>query len=226
MVAIQSISARIGRTTGLGIAGNLLRHCPKWLLHGLVAALTFANVCNIGADLNLVALAIMATTAATLHVSNVKEIESAAQAAEALRPLAGPFAFSLFSLGIVGTGLLAVPVLAGSAAYALGEARRWPVGLSRQPKQAKAFYGTIAVATLIGAVANALKVSPIKALVWSAVLNAIAAAPIMVRLIQMATNPTAMGKFTISRRSRAVGWFATLVMGVASLGFIISSGFG
>jgi Mn2+/Fe2+ NRAMP family transporter len=174
---------------------------------------------------NLVALAIMATAAATLHASNIKEIESAAQAAEALRPLAGEFAFSLFSLGIIGTGLLSVPVLAGSAAYALGEARRWPVGLSRQPQQAKAFYGTIAVATLVGTVANALKVSPIKALVWSAVLNAIAAAPIMVLLMQMATNPAVMGKFTISRRSRAVGWLATLVMAVASLGFIISFGF-
>jgi Mn2+/Fe2+ NRAMP family transporter len=117
-------------------------------------------------------------------------------------------------------------VLAGSAAYALGEARRWPVGLARQPKQAKAFYGTIAIATLIGAIANVLKISPIKALVWSAVLNAIAAVPIMVLLMQMATNATVMGKFTISRRSRAVGWIATLIMGAASLGFIISLAFG
>lgn len=175
---------------------------------------------------NLVALAIMATAAATLHGSAVKEIESAAQAAEALRPLAGSFAFAVFSLGIIGTGLLSVPVLAGSAAYALGEARRWPVGLAQRPKQAKAFYGTIAVATLIGATANLLKISPIKALVWSAVLNAIAAVPIMVLLMQMATNASIMGKFTISRRSRVVGWIATLTMGAASLGFIISLAFG
>jgi Mn2+/Fe2+ NRAMP family transporter len=171
---------------------------------------------------NLVALAIMATAAATLHASRVKEIESAAQAAEALRPLAGPFAFALFSIGIIGTGLLSVPVLAGSAAYALGEARRWPVGLSRQPKQAKAFYGTIAVATLIGAVANMLKVSPMKALVWSAVLNAIVAVPIMMLLMRISTNSSVMGEFTISRRSRVLGWLATSVMGIASLGFIIA----
>jgi Mn2+/Fe2+ NRAMP family transporter len=171
---------------------------------------------------NLVALAIMSTAAATLHGSKGRDIDSAAQAAEALRPLAGSFAFALFSLGIIGTGLLAVPVLAGSAAYSLGEARRWPVGLSRQPKQAKAFYAAIAIATMLGAVANLLHISPIKALVWSAVLNAIAAAPIMVLLMQMGSNAAVMGKFTISRRSRIIGWLATLVMGVASLGFILS----
>jgi Mn2+/Fe2+ NRAMP family transporter len=174
---------------------------------------------------NLVALAIMATAAATLHGSQVKELESAAQAAEALRPLAGPFAFGVFSLGIIGTGLLSVPVLAGSAAYALGEARQWPVGLSHRPKQAKAFYATIALATLIGAIANVSKISPIKALVWSAVLNAVAAVPIMVLLMQLGANPAVMGNFTISRRSRLVGWCATLVMAAASLGFIISLGF-
>ena len=171
---------------------------------------------------NLVALAIMATAAATLHGSQVKELESAAQAAEALRPLAGSFAFALFSLGIIGTGLLSVPVLAGSAAYALGEARQWPVGLSHQPRQAKAFYATIALATLIGAMANVLKISPIKALVWAAVLNAVAAVPIMVLLMQLGANPAVMGKFTISRRSRVIGWCATLVMAIASLGFIVS----
>jgi Mn2+/Fe2+ NRAMP family transporter len=113
-------------------------------------------------------------------------------------------------------------VLAGSAAYSLGEARRWPVGLSRQPKQAKAFYATIALATILGAVANLAHISPIKALVWSAVLNAIAAVPIMAVLIQMGSSAVVMGEFTISRRSRIVGWMATLIMGVASLGFILS----
>ncbi len=369
MVAIQSISARIGRTTGLGIAGNVRQHYSSWLLYGVVAALTIANVCNIGADLgamaeaarllipaipawvllgvfalvcaggqifmhhkryvgalkwltlslfayfavlcvvhvawrqfflglvwprltldkdfwlmvaaifgttispylffwqaaqevedtktepirepllrrptqgadalarirldtvigmaisNLVALAIMATAAATLHASGAKNIESAAQAAQGLRPLAGSFAFALFSLGIIGTGLLSVPVLAGSAAYALGEARRWPVGLSRQPTQAKAFYGTIALATVVGAVANMLTISPIKALVWAAVLNAIASVPIMVLIMKMGMNPKVMGEFTISRRSRVTGWLATLVMAIASLGFIVSLGF-
>jgi NRAMP (natural resistance-associated macrophage protein)-like metal ion transporter len=366
MVSIQAISARIGRTTGLGIAGNLRRHYPRPLLFSLVGTLAFANVCNIGADLgamaeaarllipavpgwaflaffalvctagqiflhrkryvgilkwltlslfayfavlcvvkvpwqqffiglfwprmesgkdfwlmvaailgttispylffwqasqevedtktepvreplrrqpsqgpdalarirldtligmgisNLVALAIMATSAATLHAAHIGTVESAAQAAQALRPLAGPFAFALFTLGIVGTGLLSVPVLAGSAAYALGEAKRWPVGLSRQPKQAKAFYATIAVATLLGAAANVLKVSPIKALIWSAVLNALAAVPVMVLLMRIATNVSIMGAFTISRRSRLLGWCATGIMAGASAGFIVS----
>jgi Mn2+/Fe2+ NRAMP family transporter len=171
---------------------------------------------------NLVALAIMATSAATLHGAHVNQLDSAAQAAEALRPLAGSFAFALFALGIVGTGLLSVPVLAGSAAYALGEARRWPVGLSRQPKQAKAFYAAIAVATLAGAIANVLKVSPIKALVWAAVLNALVAVPIMVLLMRIATNSSIMGKFTISLRSRLIGWVATAIMAAASFGFLLS----
>jgi NRAMP (natural resistance-associated macrophage protein)-like metal ion transporter len=366
MAVIQSISARIGRTTGRGIAGNVREHYSRWLLYVLIGGLAFANVCNIGADLgamaeasrlllpsvpgwlflaafalvcalgqiflhhkryvailkwltlslfayfavlavvhvpwgeflrglfvphwqksrdfwlmvaailgttispylffwqasqevediktepvrralrqrpaqgadalmrirldtlvgmgmsNLVALAIMATAAATLHQSQTQDLQSAAQAAEALRPLAGEFAFALFALGIVGTGLLAVPVLAGSAAYALGEARRWPIGLSRQPQQAKAFYGTIAVATLLGALANFLHISPIKALVWSAVLNALTAVPIMVLLMQIGSNSKIMGSFVISARSRIIGWLATGVMALASAGFIVS----
>lgn len=364
MAVIQSISARVGRTTGRGIAGNVRQHYSRWLLYALIGGLTFANVCNIGADLgamaeasrlllpavpswlflagfalvcaagqiflhhkryvailkwltlslfayfgvllvvhvswsdflrgllvphwqkdrnfwlmvaailgttispylffwqasqevediktepirqalrqrpaqgadalarirldtlvgmgmsNLVALAIMATAAATLHRSHTQDLHSAAQAAEALRPLAGEFAFALFAIGIVGTGLLAVPVLAGSAAYALGEARRWPVGLSRQPQQAKAFYGTIAVATLLGALANFLRISPIKALVWSALLNALTAVPIMVLLMKIGSNHKIMGPFIISRRSRVIGWVATAIMALASAGFI------
>ena len=294
MVAIQEISARIGRTTGHGIAGNIRQYYPNWLLQSIVGLLLIANTINIGADLgamgdalalliggphllyvllfglfcaglqiftaykryvkillrwltlalfayfgtvmvvkipwgeaargffiptfssepafwttvvailgttispylffwqasqeaedtkeeplrkpltkapaqgpdaierirldtyvgmafsNLVALAIMVTTAATLHVAGITNIETSSQAAEALKPVAGEFAFAIFTLGIVGTGLLAVPVLAGSAAYAVGEARKWPTGLARKPKQAKAFYATIAVATMIG----------------------------------------------------------------------------
>jgi NRAMP (natural resistance-associated macrophage protein)-like metal ion transporter len=370
MAVIQSISARIGRTTGVGIAGNVRQHYSRWMLYLLVAGLTFANVCNIGADLgamaeasrlllpalpnwiflvafsllcasgqiflhhkryvailkwltlslfayfavlavvqvdwpallrglllpqwqkdrnfwlmvaailgttispymffwqaaqevediktepvrqalrkrpaqgadalsrirldtligmaisNLVALAIMATAAATLHQSHTQDLQSAAQAAEALRPLAGNFAFAVFALGIVGTWLLAVPVLAGSAAYALGEARRWPVGLSRRPRQAKAFYGTIALATLLGALANLLHISPIKALVWSAVLNALTAVPIMVLLMKIGANRKIMGAFVISRRSKLIGWVATVVMGIASAGFIVSMAVG
>jgi Mn2+/Fe2+ NRAMP family transporter len=366
MVVIQAISARIGRTTGRGIAGNLRVHYANWVVQSAVALLFLANTCNIGADLgamaeasrllapslpswlflilfcivcmagqlffqytryvsilrwltlslfsyfavlcvahiawfdffrglvwpniaptqdfwllvaailgttispylffwqaaqevedtkaeplaqplrrrpvqgpialarikldtlvgmcfsNLVALAILATSAATLHVNGVREITSAAQAADALRPIAGDFAFALFALGIIGTGLLAVPVLAGSAAYALGEARRWPVGLARQPQQAKAFYVTIGAATLLGAGANALSISPVKALVWSAVLNAIVAVPVMVLIMRIATTPTIMGQFKIGRLWTGVGWLATAVMAIASILFLAS----
>src|SRR6202011_5431060 len=125
---------------------------------------------------NLVALAIIITTAATLHVAGVTDIETSSQAAEALKPIAGAFAFTVFTLGIVGTGLLAVPVLAGSAAYALGEARKWPIGLARRPKQAKAFYAAIVVATLGGVGMSLSPLDPIKALFWSAVINGVVAA--------------------------------------------------
>lgn len=366
MVVIQAISARIGRTTGRGIAGNLRNHYPSWVLQITVALLFIANTFNIGADLgamaaasrlllpaipiwayllsfsaicmagqmifhhsryvsllkwltlslfsyfavlcvvhvswlellkglvwpsltldrdfwlmvvailgttispylffwqaaqevedtkakpvevpllrrpgqgpgalarirldtlvgmgisNLVALAIMATSAATLHVHGMTEITSGAQAAEALRPIAGSFAFALFALGIIGTGLLSVPVLAGSAAYALGEARRWPVGLSRQPGHAKAFYAAIIVATLVGAAENVLSISPVKALIWSAVLNAIVAVPVMALLMRMGTNAKIMAKFKVSGWWTILGWIATAVMAVASLAFLLS----
>ncbi len=366
MVVIQEISARLGRTTGRGIAGNLRKYSPAWLLHGVVLLLFAANTLNIGADLgamaeaarllvpalpgwaylaafgvvctagqiflqhtryvavlkwltlslfayfaavcvvhvswteflrglvwpqitpsrdfwlmvvailgttispylffwqaaqevedtkakpieqpllqspaqgaralerirldtvagmavsNLVALAIMATAAATLHRNGNTNIESAAQAAEALRPLAGQAAFALFALGIIGTGLLAVPVLAGSAAYAVGESRRWPVGLARKPLQAKAFYATIALATLLGALGNVLRVSPVKALVWSAVMNGIVAVPVMVMLMVLCRRKTVMGKFRISLASTIVGWIATAVMAVAATLFLAS----
>ncbi len=143
---------------------------------------------------NLVALAILVTAAATLNRSGIHHVDSAAQAAEALRPIAGNFAFALFALGIVGTGLLAVPVLAGSAAYAAGEAEGWPVGLARKPLQAKAFYGAIGVATLLGAVSNMLALSPITALVWVAVINGVLAVPVMVMLMVMARSRPVMGR--------------------------------
>jgi NRAMP (natural resistance-associated macrophage protein)-like metal ion transporter len=367
MVVIQAISARIGRTTGRGIAGNLRQHYPGWLLQSVVALLFLANTLNIGADLgamaeatrllmpalpiwvyvvafgtvstagqvflqhtryvavlkwltlslfayfatacvvhvpwrqffqgllwpkltldadfwltvvailgttispylffwqaaqevedtkaeprrqplrdqpsqgpgalarirldtlvgmgmsNLVALAILVTAAATLHESGVRNLTSAAQAAEALRPLAGQAAFALFALGIIGTGLLSVPVLAGSAAYALGEARRWPVGLARRPLQAKAFYAAIAVATLLGALANIVSLNPVKALVWAAVINGMVAVPVMALLMMMAANPRIMGEFRIVRSWIALGWIATAVMGVAAVAFIAAT---
>jgi NRAMP (natural resistance-associated macrophage protein)-like metal ion transporter len=366
MVAIQGICARIGRTTGLGIAGNLRKHYPGWILQAIIGLLFTANILNLGADLgamaqslrllipvpvwvgvlsfallsaagqlllkharyvaglkwltlslfayfgtlatvqipwgmllrglfwphitfdqdfwltvvaifgttispylffwqagqevedtkaepfrqplllrprqggsalsrirvdtlvgmgfsNLVALAILVTSAVTLHSQRVAAIETAAQAAAALRPVAGTHAFVLFALGIIGTGLLAVPVLAGSAAYALGEARGWPVGLSRAPSRAKAFYGAMALATLLGALGIIFNVNSIKALVWAAVLNGIVAVPVMVMVMLLGTRADVMGKFRISLRLKVAGWAATAVMAVASGIFLCSS---
>jgi Mn2+/Fe2+ NRAMP family transporter len=172
---------------------------------------------------NLVALAIMVTTAATLHVAGVTSIETSTQAAEALRPVAGPFAFTVFTLGILGTGLLAVPVLAGSAAYALAEARGWPEGLARKPKAAKAFYATIAVATMVGAAINFSPINPIKALFWSAVINGVVAVPVMAIMMIMTASPKIMGKFAVGGALRAVGWIATVVMAAAVVGMGITA---
>ena len=367
MVVIQAICARIGRTTGKGIAGNLRDNYPKWLLHTIVALLFIANTLNIGADLgamgealhlllprasawvyvaafglvctmaqivlkytryvailkwltlslfsyiaalfvvkvpwsdfafglfvphivatrdfwmmlvailgttispylffwqasqevedtkadpvqvplnenprqgkaalariqldtlvgmgfsNLVALAILTTGAATLHATGTTEITSAAEAAEALRPIAGDFAFAMFALGIIGTGLLSIPVLAGSAAYAVGEAQKLPVGLAKQPLQAKAFYGAIAAATLLGAAANVFGLNPVKALVWSAVLNGVVAVPVMVMLMLMSVSKRIMGRFTVSKAWATLGWVATGTMVVASVTFFVLS---
>lgn len=366
MVAIQAICARIGRTTGLGIAGNLREHYHASILSGIVGLLFAANVLNIGADLgamaeslrllvrvpiwlgvllfgsitvggqillqhtryvallkwltlsllayfgtlatvripwvslargliwpnirfdqsfwlmvvaifgttispylffwqagqevedtkswpsrqplleqprqgtralarirldtlvgmalsNLVALAILVTSAVTLKAGGTATIETAAQAAAALRPVAGAAASALFALGIIGTGLLSVPVLAGSAGYALGEARRWPVGFSRAPLRAKAFYASIALATLIGALVNFVLVSPMKALVWAAVLNGIVSVPVMAMVMLIGARSDIMGKFRISMRLKLTGWIATAIMAVASAFFLYSS---
>ena len=363
MVAIQAICARIGRTTGHGIAGNLRKYYPNWILQSIVALLFTANVLNLGADLgamaestrllipvpawmavlvfgaitiwgqvvfkhtryvavlkwltlslfayfgtlvtvripwgelvrgllwpqlslnrdfwlmgvavlgttispylffwqaaqevedtkarpsrepllrapgqapqaiariradtlvgmafsNLVGLAILVTSAVTLHAHGLEDVGTAAQAAEALRPVAGTWAFMLFALGIVGTGLLSVPVLATSAAYALGEARRWPVGLSKSPHRARAFYGAIVLSTALGAIGNLLKVSPIKALVWAAVINGVVAVPVMVMVVLLGTRADVMGEFRISKRLRVAGWCATAIMAGASLVFL------
>jgi len=367
MVVIQSICARIGRTTGRGLAGNLRQFYPRWLLVSIVALLFVANTLNIGADLgamgaamrlllpqlpawacvgafgaitaiaqvvlqytryvatlkwltltlfayfatlavvhlswgdllrglvwpafsssqefwmmvvailgttispylffwqaaqevedtkadpiqvpllenprqgdkalariqldtlvgmgfsNLVALAILVTGAATLHASGVTQIDTAAQAAEALRPIAGTFAFAIFALGIIGTGLLSIPVLAGSAAYAMGEAQGWQVGLAKQPLQAKAFYGAIIAATVLGAAANFFELNPVKALVWSAVINGVVAVPVMALLLMMSSKVSIMGRFTISSKWKVLGWAATGLMAAATLAFGLST---
>jgi Mn2+/Fe2+ NRAMP family transporter len=173
---------------------------------------------------NLVSLFIILTTAATLHAAGITDIQTSAQAAKALEPLAGRFAFALFALGIIGTGLLAVPVLAGSAAYGVAEAFRWPASLERQPREARGFYGVLAVATLIGLALNFVGLNPIRALVWSAVINGVVSVPLMVVTMRMAVNPKVMGRFTLPLRLRAVGWIATVVMMAASIGLFATLG--
>ncbi len=173
---------------------------------------------------NVVALFIMLTTAATLNAHGVKDIQTSSQAAEALRPIAGEFAFVVFALGIVGTGMLAVPVLAASAAYALGEALRWRVGLSQKPRRAKAFYGAIAAATLVGAVLNFSPLDPIKALFWSAVINGVAAVPIMVMIMHLSTRQSVMRQFTLGPALKIFGWLATAVMAAAAVGMFATWG--
>jgi NRAMP (natural resistance-associated macrophage protein)-like metal ion transporter len=366
MAAIQEISARIGRTTGRGIAANLRRFYPNWVLQGVVALLLIANMINIGSDLgamgdaaaqliggpkslfvvvfavvcttlqvfvqysryvnvlkwttlslfayfgtvlvvdvpwsevarglfiptfvakfefwtmvvaifgttispylffwqasqevediadvaarkplvkspkqgpdaiqrikldtyvgmafsNFVGLAMMITAAATLHAAGHTHIETSSQAAEALKPIAGELAFVIFSLGIIGTGFLAVPVLAGSAAYAMAEAFGWPVGLSRKPMQAKGFYAVIVAATLLGTVICFSPLDPIRALFWSAVTNGVVAVPVMMMMMIMTSNEDVMGKFMVRGPLRIIGWIATLAMAAAATGMGIAA---
>jgi Mn2+/Fe2+ NRAMP family transporter len=173
---------------------------------------------------NLVAFLIILAAAATLHAHGIRNIQTSTQAAEALRPVAGEFAFLLFALGIIGTGLLAVPILAGSAAYAVGEALRWRVGLNRDLPHAKGFYGTLALATLLGLEMNILHLNPIKALFWSAVINGVAAGPIMILMMLMASNAKVMGRFTIGSGQKALGWLATAIMLAAAIGLFATWG--
>lgn len=172
---------------------------------------------------NIVALFIVITTAATLHAHGQTDIQTSAQAAEALRPIAGPFAFALFGLGIIGTGLLALPVLAASAAYALGEAMRWPVGLAKTAGRARGFYGTIVIATVIGAALNFTPVDPIRALFWSAVINGIVAVPVMVTMMLMTRRKDIMGEFVLPAGLRILGWIATVVMVITVLALAATS---
>jgi Mn2+/Fe2+ NRAMP family transporter len=368
MVAIQEISARIGRTTGHGISGNLCRHYPSWLLHLIVTLLFIANTINIGADLssmadaarvlfggqsllyvlaftaicvggivfiqyklyvtflkwltlslfayvaamfaakvnwsdalsgvllpritwsneyfttlvailgttispylffwqasqeaedvhvdrrrktllkaprqaldafarirtdtllgmafsNVIALAIIITTAATLHRAGVTNIETSTQAAEALKPIAGAFTFTVFAAGIIGTGLLAIPVLAASAAYAVGEGRRWPVGLARQPKEAIAFYSVLAASAVLGAAITLSPIDPIQALYWSAVINGVVAVPVMIVMMWITANRRVMGQFTISGALRWLGWVSTAAMTLCVVAMITSWAF-
>lgn len=364
MVAIQDISARVGRVTGRGIAGNVCRFYPAWLLNSIVLLLFIANTINIAADLaamgdalklliggpailyvllfgvtsvsaqifldykrysailkwltlslftyvaalavtkvswgnaikgilipqvqwsstflttlvailgttispylffwqasqeaedqridskkhplaekhygaqkefhriradtitgmafsNLIAVSIIIVAAATLNAAGKTDIETSAQAAEALRPIAGAFAEAIFAIGIIGTGLLAIPVLAGSAAYAIGEGRQWPVGLARKPREAVAFYSVLALSAGIGIALNFTPISPISALYWSAVINGVLAVPVMILLMTMARRHDVMSKFVVSGLLYWLGWTATGVMAVCVVAMAI-----
>ncbi len=166
---------------------------------------------------NITAFFIILATAVTLHAAGITDINTAAQAAGALRPLAGNFAFVLFALGILGVGLIGVPVLAGSAAYALAEAMGWKSGLERKPIKAQGFYGVIAVSLLAGLVIQYSPISPMKALFWSAVINGVVAVPLMVVIVLLASSKSVMGPFTSSRPIVILGWIGAAVMGIAAV---------
>jgi len=367
MVGIQTVSARIGRVTGQGLAANIRRHYPPWLLYGIVSLLLIANTINIAADIgamgaalklliggsahwyaiafglgslllqvfvpfpryapllkaltlallayvatvfvvevpwgevfrqtllpslslkadyvvavvavfgttispylffwqasqevedqraapgeepllaapgqaraqlqrikidtyvgmgfsNIVAFFIMLTAVVTLHLHGITDIQSSAQAALALRPLAGNFAFALFAAGIVGTGLLAVPILAGSAAYAVAEAFEWRIGLGLQLLQARGFYAILSIATILGVALNFTAIDPIKALFWAAVINGVIAVPIMVVMMLMAVRVDIMGRFAITRRLKVLGWLATAIMAIVVIAMVATWG--
>jgi NRAMP (natural resistance-associated macrophage protein)-like metal ion transporter len=171
---------------------------------------------------NAVAFSIILTAASTLHAHGITDVATSAQAASALEPLAGRFAATLFAGGIVGTGLLAIPVLSASAAYGIGEACRWNVSLEKPPRQAAQFYGVIIAATLVGLSLNFAHIDPVKALFWSAVLNGLIAGPLMAVIMIIASSKKVMGKFALTPYLRISGWIATLVMCSVGVGVIVS----
>jgi Mn2+/Fe2+ NRAMP family transporter len=170
---------------------------------------------------DITAYFIILATAVTLNVAGVKDINTAAQAASALRPLAGDFAYLLFALGILGVGMIGVTVLAGSAAYALSEAMGWKWGLERKASDARGFYGVIEVSVLAGLAIQYSPISPMKALFWSAVINGVVAVPLMVVIIILVSKKSVMGAFPASRSIIILGWIATAVMGAAAIRMFI-----
>ncbi|HTR86345.1 MAG TPA: divalent metal cation transporter [Reyranella sp.] len=364
MVAVQSVSARIGRVTGHGLAANMLGVFPRWVVGGLVGLLFIANTINVGADLsamgaatrlvlggnqhlytllfavvtllsvvlvpyhryvgvlkwltfslfayvgvvfavhidwravaigallprfelsgdavtlivaifgttispylffwqssqeveeeegdpaaapllkkpqqaphelqrigwetwvgmgmsNLVAFFIILTTAATLNAHGHTDIQTSEQAAAALKPIAGNWAFALFSLGIIGTGLLAVPILTGSAAYAAGEFGGFTIGLENPPRKAKAFYGVIAASIVLGVAVDLSPLEPFRMLVWSAVVNGVITVPILIAVMIVASRPEQMGEFVATLSQRVFGWITTAMMGAAAVGMFV-----
>jgi Mn2+/Fe2+ NRAMP family transporter len=195
------------RLAGKGVGSEAaIRSDLRRVKRDTVIGMTFSN---------FVAFCIMVLGGVVLYGAGVRDVATSAQAAQALRPLAGDFAFALFAGGIIATGLLAVPVLASSAAYAVAEAFDWPEGLERRWFEAKRFYAIIALATLVGTGLDFTPIDPMKALYWSAVINGVVAVPIMVGLMLLASNPAVMGKFTSGRKTRCFGWGGVGVMAFA-----------
>jgi len=206
---MEDARLRGGATADLVSARRHLKR-TKW---DTVAGMGFSN---------LIAFFVMLSTAATLHAAGLRDIQTSAQAAEALRPIGGDLTFLLFSCGIIGTGLLAVPVLAGSAAYAVAECFHWPSGLDLKLREARGFYAIVAVATLGGLVLDFMPSDPMQELLWSAVLNGLVAVPIMVVMMKLASRPSLMGPFVLSDRLRRIGWLATGVMALAGAAMLVS----
>lgn len=196
-----------------------LKRRPEDAAEG-VARICFDTCLGMGVS-HFVAFFIMLTAAITLGQHGVTDITSSTQAASALKPVAGSLAFVLFSLGIVGSGMLAIPVLAGSAAYAMAGTFSWSNSLDHPPARSVKFYGIIGVATLLGAALALSPVNTIEALFWSAVINGVAAVPVMVLMMLLATNRDVMGKYTIGLKTKVIGWCATFAMGAAVLGLVI-----
>ena len=199
-------------------AGPLLEHPEQ--APGALTRIGWETWVGMGMS-NLVAFFIMLTTAVTLNAAGHTDIQTSAQAAEALKPIAGNFAFVLFSLGIIGTGLLAVPVLAGSAAYAVAEARGWRSGLERTPREAMPFYAIIGLAIVLGVAVDCSPLDPIKALFWSAVLNGVITVPIMTAMMIVASRRSEMGQFIASPKQRIFGWLTIAVMAAAAIAMFV-----
>jgi NRAMP (natural resistance-associated macrophage protein)-like metal ion transporter len=195
--------------------GPLLAHPENG--HDQLTRIWWDNVVGMGVS-NVIAFFIILTTAVALHAHGVTDIQTSAQAAAALKPIAGPFAFLLFSAGIVGTGLLAIPVLAGSAGYAVGELQGWKAGLEAKPSEAIGFYAVIAAAVLLGLALTWSSLDPIRALFWSAVVNGVISVPIMAATMVVARRRAQMGPFVATGAQTVLGWIATAVMALAVAG--------
>jgi NRAMP (natural resistance-associated macrophage protein)-like metal ion transporter len=214
MEDLRAVTARNGGGSLLPYAEGVARQHLRRIRWDTYVGMGFSN---------LIAFFIILSTAATLHVAGIVDIQSSSQAAEALRPLGGETAFLLFSLGIIGTGMLAVPVLAGSAAYAVSESFDWKSGMDMKLHEAMEFYGIIAIATAGGVALNFTHLDPMRALVWSAEINGVIAVPIMAIMMLLASREDIMGRFVIRPRLRRLGWAATAVMAVTVVGMIVTT---